>query len=174
VIEANALKPDPRYEEPFLPGLVELLSGEGDAEACIQPAEGLLPDRIGVGFSGLMHLHNYGVLPGILEQLQPRYPVIFIDAPPVLLSADTEYLASIADITLLLVAALRTLPGDIRRTVDVLRKIDPRTIGFIVTRLERFRGGGYYDKMIREHMDAEQAARDVLKSHPLRQSPEST
>lgn len=174
VIEANALKPDPRYEEPLLPGLVELLSGEGDVEACIQPAQGLLPDRIGVGFSGLMHLHNYGVLPEILEHLQPRYPVIFIDAPPVLLSADTEYLASIADITLLLVAALRTLPGDIRRTVDVLRKIDPRTIGFIVTRLERFRGGGYYDKMIREHMDAEQAARDVLKSHPLRQSPEST
>jgi Mrp family chromosome partitioning ATPase/uncharacterized protein involved in exopolysaccharide biosynthesis len=169
VLEANPLKPDRRFNADDKPGLVDVLNGEDNIDAAILPAAGRLPDRVGVGFPGLSHLHNYGALPGILDGLRTRYDIVLLDAPPVLLSADTEFLACLADVTLLLIAAGETLPGDVKRGVEILRKVDPKAVGFIVTRLEIYKGGGYYEKMLRDYVASDQAARDVLKSHPLRQ-----
>ena len=55
-----------------------------------------------------------------------------------------EFLTSISDITLLVIAAQQDKPGEIKRAVKLLERIDPEAIGFVVTRLEVFKGGGYY------------------------------
>jgi hypothetical protein len=70
-----------------------------------------------------------------------------LDTAPILWSADTEYFAGIADITLLLIAAYQTQPGQITRTLTLLERLNPRAISFVVTRLLMFNGGGYYTKV---------------------------
>lgn len=169
VIETNPLKPDTRYQAEGVVGLDELLFGKEPGDHAILPAAGKLPDRIGIGFPGSPHLHNYARLRGLLDEFKARYDIILLDAPPVLLSADTEFLASLADVTLLLIGAGQVMPGDLKRAVGILQKIDPEAIGFIVTHLEIYKGGGYFAEMLTDYRAADEAAREVLKSHPLKQ-----
>ena len=44
-------------------------------------------------------------------------------------------------------AAKQTTPGEIKRSVQLLERINPKAIGFVVTRLENFKGGGYYSSI---------------------------
>lgn len=171
VIEANPLKPDTRYQADGFPGLEDFLAGDASLDALILPASGKLPDRIGIGFAAMPHFHSYPKLLGLLEECKARYDLVFLDAPPVLLSADTEYLAGRADTTLLLIGARQVMPADLRRAVDILQRVDPASIGFIVTRLEIFRGGGYFAKLVEEYGAADDSAREVLRSHPYARKP---
>lgn len=171
VIETNPLKPDARYQADGRAALDDLLSGEAPGESAILPALGRLPERIGMGFSVLPHLHNYARLRVLLAEFKERYDVVLLDAPPVLLSADTEFLASLADVTLLLIGAGQVMPGDLRRAVGILQKIDPEAVGFIVTRLEIYKGGGYFAELLTDYGAVDEAAREVLKSHPFKQRP---
>lgn len=171
VIETNPLKPDARYQSDEKASLDDLLSGDEPGESAILPAAGRLPERIGMGFSVLPHLHNYARLRVLLDELKARYDVILLDTPPVLLSADTEFLASLADVTLLLIGAGQVVPGDLRRAVGILQKIDPAAVGFIVTHLEIYKGGGYFAQLLTDYGAVDEAAREVLKSHPFKQKP---
>lgn len=171
VIETNPLKPDARYQADGRAALDDLLSGEEPGESAILPASGRLPERVGMGFSVLPHLHNYARLRVLLDEFKARYDVILLDAPPVLLSADTEFLASLADVTLLLIGAGQVMPGDLRRAVGILQKIDPEAVGFIVTHLEIYKGGGYFAQLLTDYGAVDEAAREVLKSHPFKQKP---
>ena len=83
----------------------------------------------------------------MLEKIAETYPIVILDTAPILSSADTEFFTSISDITLLLIAAQQAKPGEIKRAVQLLEWIDPKIIGFIVTRLQVFRGGGYYSSV---------------------------
>ncbi|MFO1417772.1 MAG: chain length determinant protein [Methylotetracoccus sp.] len=171
VIEANPLKPDARYRADGLrDGLLDLLIGDATIEQAIQPADGQLPDRIAIGLPVEPHLYAYHRLREILDELKARYPVVLIDAPPVLLSADVEFLAGVADATLLLIGAMQVQPGELKRAARVLEKADPRLISFIVTQLEPIGLGGYYGQMIEEYRQAEDAALSLLH----RQDPQPT
>ena len=171
VIEANPLNPDQRYQAEGYDGLDDLLAGVSDVQSTIVPAKGLLPDHIGIGLPVLPHLHNCRRLRDLLEEFKATYDLIFLDAPPVLLSADTEFLASLADVTLLIIGALQTLPGDLKKAVKVLQKVDPEAVGFIVTHLEIYRGGGYFGKLLEDYSAVDEAARQVLRSHPYARKP---
>ncbi|MDF9391635.1 MULTISPECIES: GumC family protein [Methylococcus] len=151
VVEADAIKPDPRYRaEPAQPGLADLLAGSGEVPTAVVAAADGLPDRLGMGTAPGRQLFAYPTLRRCFDELKAAYDLVLVDAPPLLLSADTEYLVEVADVTLLLVGAGQVKPGELRRAAGILQKIDPSAVGFVVTRLEVYRGGGYYAKLAEE------------------------
>ncbi len=165
VVEVNPVKPDPRYlGNAGSKSLLDLIEQDIELSACISPSEGALPDRLAVGLPTSSHLYAYPRLQAVLDNIRTTYPVVILDAPPVLLSADTEYLAGIADITLLLVGALQVNPGELKRAVKILERARPKLISFIVTRLVIYNGGGYYASMVNEYDKAEQVAAQMIAS----------
>lgn len=171
VVEVNPLKPDPRYTAGKLtPGLLDMLVEPIDAREAVIPASQDLPERIGVGFAVVPHLFAYPRLRERLEELNEHYDIILLDAPPILLSGDTEYLAGIANVSLLLIGSGQVGPGELRRAADIMQKVNPPVIGFIVTHLKIYKGGGYFAKQVEEYAAAEARAQAVLREHPLKQN----
>jgi Mrp family chromosome partitioning ATPase/uncharacterized protein involved in exopolysaccharide biosynthesis len=173
VIETNPLKPDSRYQASVLPvGLLDLLTGDLTPEQAIIEADGFLPDRISIGLPVNSHLFAYNRLRDILTTLKQRYDIILLDAPPLLLSGDTEFLVSMADLTLLLIGANQVLPGELKRAAGILQKIDPPAVSFIVTHVQIYQGGGYFSNMVKEYQQSEVEAKQIIRSNPLSRTSE--
>jgi Mrp family chromosome partitioning ATPase len=145
-VEVNLLKPDKRYVSSNTGyGFINLLLDPNlDVVKAVSPANDKYPDRISIGITSEELFFEYRRLQMVLEKIAEIYSVVILDASPILFSADVEFLTSISDITLLVIAAQQAKPGEIKRAVKLLERIDPETIGFVVTRLEVFKGGGYY------------------------------
>jgi succinoglycan biosynthesis transport protein ExoP len=168
VVEANPVIPDPRYREPGRnDGLLDILIGSAELGDVIVPATGLLADRVPVGLPVQPLLFAYERLTNLFAELKQRYPVVLVDAPPVLLSADSEFLSGIADITLLAIPAMHLMPGELKRAARILEKVNPKAISFVVTQLEATWGGGYYTKMVAEYSKAVSLGDEVVRTHPL-------
>ena len=149
VVEVNPLNPDERYVSAHTGvGLLDMiLDPELAVAEAISPADERYPDRISIGLPTENLLFGYQRLQAALDKIAQTYTAVILDAAPILLSADAEFFAGISDITLLLIAAKQTKPGEIKRAVQLLERINPKSIGFVVTRLENFRGGGYYSSI---------------------------
>ncbi|RYU57396.1 chain length determinant protein [Methylolobus aquaticus] len=168
VVEVNPVQPDARYRVSAThDGLFDVLAADVPAASAIVPAEGALPDRLGIGLTPEAHLFGYHKLDALLTELKQQYRVILLDAPPVLLSADVEYLAGSADLTLLLIGAMQVMPGELRRAAAILERARPKAISFVVTHLEVTWAGGYYAKMVRDFEEAEAAAIKNLGSQSV-------
>jgi Mrp family chromosome partitioning ATPase len=143
VVEVNSLTPDQRYlSKPNAAGLLNVaIDDELSITDVINPADNHYPDRIALGTTTTELLFGYHRIESLLTKIAETYPVIILDTAPILNSADTEFFASISDITLLLIAAKETKPDRIKLAVQLLERIDPKIIGFVVTRLEIFIGG---------------------------------
>lgn len=166
VVEANPVKPDPRFlGTRDTEGLIGVLGGFAELADNIAPGEGNLPDRLAVGLPVEPHLHSIHRLRGLLHDLHATYPIVLLDTPPVLLSADVEFLSTIADMTMLLIGAKQVQPGELKRAARILERANPHSISFIVTRLEISPGGGYYAQMVQEYADAEHSALEILRNH---------
>jgi Mrp family chromosome partitioning ATPase/16S rRNA G966 N2-methylase RsmD len=148
-VEVNSMRPDERYlSSHTTSGLVNLiLDPELAVSKVASPADDKYPNRIALGITSESLLFDYQRLQEVLEKIAETYPIVILDTAPILSSADTEFFTSISDITLLLIAAQQAKPGEIKRAVQLLERIDPKTIGFVVTRLQVFRGGGYYSSV---------------------------
>ncbi len=70
----------------------------------------------------------------LLEELKQEYDVVLIDAPPLEFSADTEFLASISDITLLVVESGEATRRELTRSASVLGGIGAPSVGVICRR----------------------------------------
>jgi len=149
VVEVNTLKADVRYvSESVTAGVFDLIvDADITVQQVVSPADADYPARIALGVPDEGLLFGYLRLQTALEKLSQHYSMVILDAAPILLSADVEFFASISDITLLLIAAQETQPGEIKRAVQVLERVDPKVISFVVTRLKIFKGGGYYSKV---------------------------
>jgi glycosyltransferase involved in cell wall biosynthesis/capsular polysaccharide biosynthesis protein len=177
VVEVNTFRPDNRYCCAGHITLHELLTSDvANLEQAIAHGDGEYPDRIAIGVPAGSLMSGYQQLQRVLTKLQEKYTFIFLDTAPVLWSADSEYFTGIADITLLLIAAYQTQPGQITRAVNLLERLDPKAISFIVTRLLMFKGGGYYTKVftrtevnvvINRNADLESKARSIQKTQLL-------
>ena len=155
VIEVNILDTDKRYTNSQQQmGLIDLIRDPTlDINKAICPADGTYPDRMSIGLTKDNLLFGYQHLQTVLDKVSQRYPVVILDAAPILYSADTEFFVSISDITLLVIAANLVKPGEMKRAVKVLERIDPKSVGFVVTRLEVFRGGGYYASFNKSYVE---------------------
>jgi receptor protein-tyrosine kinase len=78
----------------------------------------------------------------VFAALRQHFDLVLIDSPPVLPDTDAVLLASLADATLLVVAAGRTRRGDLRRSADKLAQVNARVIGLVLNETSR-QGGGY-------------------------------
>jgi succinoglycan biosynthesis transport protein ExoP len=157
VIEANAFKPDARYKGG--PGLAALLQGDADA-----------PDlswrhTVPAGdMAGARHLPNLKELRPLLDRIGAGYDLILLDAPPLLLSADTEFLARMADLTILIVEAESLTAGELRRAARSLERIQPPAVGAVVNRVPIYSAGGYYRAVVDEFKTGERRGPSQLLS----------
>jgi Mrp family chromosome partitioning ATPase len=158
VVEANLMVSDARYRaSPPRPGLLEVLAGELDPTLAILPADDQLPDRIGTGVgvaAADSHMQDCSHLPRVLDRLSDDYDLMLIDAAPIRISADTEYLAGLSDVVWLVVRARVAQIGEVKGSAARLEKAAPAAVGLIMTGLKVFFGGGYYGKMLKEYRRA--------------------
>jgi uncharacterized protein involved in exopolysaccharide biosynthesis/Mrp family chromosome partitioning ATPase len=149
-VEANALHPDPRYA-PGREGLVDVLEDRRTASDVVIPGSSTEPDRIALGDThGARHLDALAKLRQGLEPLWSKYALAFVDAPPLLVSADAELLCSLADVAILVIEAESVQQGELVRARRTLERVGPRCAGAIVNAVRVYRGGGYFSELAKE------------------------
>ncbi len=138
-VEANAFKPDASYAEG--PSLSELLSGAWAALHFSHTARNgsngsITMPTLAVGTAkGERHVTNLKELRPALERAAAGFDVIVCDAPPLLLSADAEFLVRSADLVLLVVEAEVTTKAALSRAARRLESLRPKAVGVILNRV---------------------------------------
>ena len=110
-----------------------ILHGDEDASSC------LLPDKkhgVKLGVSKatgkqLVRLINNGRLAQLLQQLRGEADYIVMDTPPMMVAADVESIAALADTSVLVVRADFMPTSTINEGLDRLRKSAPEVCGFV-------------------------------------------
>lgn len=80
----------------------------------------------------------------VLHQVRSFYDVVLIDTPPVLAVTDATLVSTIADTTLLVVAANQTKRSDVDAAVGALARVGQRADGVVLTKVRTSRTGGAY------------------------------
>jgi uncharacterized protein involved in exopolysaccharide biosynthesis/cellulose biosynthesis protein BcsQ len=75
----------------------------------------------------------------ILNEVKDDYDVVLVDASPILISADTEYLARVADGTVLIVQSGRTTRAQLNRAANLLERLDVPGVAVTLNRVSRDR-----------------------------------
>lgn len=103
-------------------GLIEVLRGDSDLEAAIQPTgvERLSFLPLGEPAHTFPLAIRTAVLPDVISQLRSRFGLIVLDLPAVLNSTDTRVLAPLADKIVLVVRAGVTPAKLVRQALDEL------------------------------------------------------
>jgi hypothetical protein len=73
----------------------------------------------------------------ILNEVKDDYDIVLVDASPILISADTEYLARVADGTVLIVQSGRTTRAQLNRAATVLERLDVPGVAVALNRVSR-------------------------------------
>jgi hypothetical protein len=85
--------------------------------------------------------HSSEDLKILLDELKTSFDMIVIDLPPILLSADTQAIAGIADVAVLAVLARHSLWGELMRSITILDSSGVKVISVILNRVGFIRGG---------------------------------
>ncbi|MCC7430431.1 AAA family ATPase, partial [bacterium] len=83
---------------------------------------------------------NSSQLTEILQNLRFNYDYIFIDAPPLLLSAEASRIALLADVVVLIPKADNTLWAELLRSVDILDKLKIKVLSIILNNVSILSG----------------------------------
>jgi hypothetical protein len=132
--------------------IVDANPGNGDGRTCATLAEALraegpaadarVPARIDMGASQeISRIPVVARVGSLLTDLRREYDVVLIDTPPLRLSADTEFLASISDITLVVVEAGKATRRELVQGTALLGQIGTPSIGVIMSRVRLRRAG---------------------------------
>ncbi len=112
LIDANQKHPSlsAEFKLSSKPGLLEVLMGKVSCEAAVYKSR---VNGIDVMPCGAVDHTDYKVIEqarflNLVAELKPRYDYIFIDSPPLLVSAESLSLAAAADTTFLIVQAYKT------------------------------------------------------------------
>jgi polysaccharide biosynthesis transport protein len=166
-LELNAFKPDLRFKASHERGLTEVLIADNlqmqQLLSLIVPATNTLPDRLPVGTRHDDHLVTYGRLPLILNYLNQHYDLILIDSPPILLSADAELLGEVSGGVLLVIEANKVNPGELQRAAKLLERLDPPVVAAVINRVRPFKGGGYFNQLLKEYTSRAPVKSGLLK-----------
>ncbi len=82
-------------------------------------------------------IHGAALVSQILDEVRDEYDVVLIDGSPLLISADTEYLARISDATVLVAQSGRTTRKQLRRAAQVLERLNVPGVSIALNRIER-------------------------------------
>jgi capsular exopolysaccharide synthesis family protein len=148
---------DADFRKPMQHNIFEFENGEGlsgvfagtiSLEKAIQdgPVEGLDVLSCGPEVPNPSEILNSDTFAETLkEELSKRYDRIIIDSPPVGLVADSQILAAICDITLLVLRAEKSTRKHSQQARDVLLSVGGRLLGAVVNDVPRRHGRyGYY------------------------------
>jgi MinD superfamily P-loop ATPase len=69
------------------------------------------------------------------KDLTTGYDIVLIDAAPILISAETEYLARFADLTMLIVEAEKTTKAQLTRAGRLLERLQIPGMGLVINKL---------------------------------------
>ncbi len=127
-------------------GVTCVLQGQRTWEEVVRPVPGV--DRLSLLPAGPVppnpaELLNKAVAQDLFEQLREHYDLVLIDSPPVLPVTDAAILSRYADATLMLVAAGRTRPADLRRATEKLGQVGAAILGVVLNKVTR-QTGNYY------------------------------
>ncbi len=95
--------------------------------------------------------YSYEDLKVLIEALKESFDMIVLDLPPILLSADTQALVSIADVTVLTALARHSLWGELMSSVSMLDDSGVKVISVVLNRVGFVRGG-YLRKKLQAYL----------------------
>lgn len=107
-------------------GLTEAGAARSDLETAEVVAQPLSP--------GAAPLKSF--MDEAFTELTKEYELILIDATPLLISAETEYLARFADVTVLVAESGKTRKADLERALAVLERINVRGVAAAVNKVD--------------------------------------
>lgn len=119
-----------------LHGPTDAIKRRGEMQAAIQrggplEADVLSADDAG-GFSRPRAVHNIAML---MDELHRSYDFVLVHAAPLMVSADTEYLVHLTDVTLLVLDARKTRRAALERAMKLLERLQPGGLGAILNRV---------------------------------------
>ena len=80
----------------------------------------------------------------LLEKWEEDYDLVILDSPPLLSVSDSSILASEVDETLIVVSYGETTRNMISQTMDILKRLSIKTLGFVMNKVHFHREYGYY------------------------------
>ena len=80
----------------------------------------------------------------VLHQVRSFYDIVLIDTPPVLAVTDATLVSTIADTTLLVIAANQTKRSDVDSAIQALSRVGRRADGTVLTKVRTSRTAGAY------------------------------
>ena len=127
-------------------GLSSVLAGALTLEEAIQPTkvEGLELLTCGPDVPNPSEILNSKSFAKLLEDLSNRYDRVIIDSPPVMPVTDSQILAAISDITLLVLRAEKSDRKISQQARDGLMSVGARILGVIVNDVSKSSSYGYY------------------------------
>jgi uncharacterized protein involved in exopolysaccharide biosynthesis/Mrp family chromosome partitioning ATPase len=117
------------------------------------------------------------------KNLTNDYDVVLIDAAPLLSSAETEYLARCADVTILLTCAGKTTKAKLLRAARLLERLDVPGTATVINKVSLLRVDKSIRNDVREFEERSETTTSHLKTRfhpyrvgesPLNQNPEQT
>jgi Mrp family chromosome partitioning ATPase len=84
------------------------------------------------------------------QDLTNEYDIVLIDATPLLISAETEYLARYADVTVLVVESGRTTKGSLKRAARLLERLNATGVAAVINKVGLVRAEDAVKEDLRE------------------------
>ena len=127
-------------------GLSSVLAGASTLEEAIQPTEvkGLELLTCGPDVPNPSEILNSKSFAKLLEDLSNRYDRVIIDSPPVMPITDSQILAAVSDITLLVLRAEKSNRKISQQARDGLMSVGARILGVVVNDVPKSSSYGYY------------------------------
>lgn len=128
------------------PGLTSIVLGKRTLSQAIQPVPG----------RPRMHVLGTGPLPPnpaellsaaavreVLNGLREQFDLVLIDSPPILPVTDAAVLSSLADATLLVVAADQTRQSQLRLAAEKFAQLNVPVVGIVMNKMTKSSGSSY-------------------------------
>ena len=127
-------------------GLSSVLAGTSTLEEAIQPSKikSLELLTCGPDVPNPSEILNSKSFAKLLEDLSNRYDRVIIDSPPVMPVTDSQILAAVSDITLLVLRAEKSKRKTSQQARDGLMSVGARILGVVVNDVSRSSSYGYY------------------------------
>jgi capsular exopolysaccharide synthesis family protein len=149
VLDADFRKPMQHniFEVDSQKGISSVLAGVLSVEQAVQtgPVGGLDILPCGPDVPNPSELLNSNLFTKVLEDLTQRYDRVLIDSPPVGVVADSQILAALCDITLLVLRAEKSTRKQSQQARDGLLSVGGHIVGAVVNDVpQRWSNYGYY------------------------------
>ena len=127
-------------------GLSNLLNGQCNINDAIRSSGIENLDVIDTGIMPARPAELLGAkMRSLLDEVRKNYDHIILDGPPALLVTDAKLLATMVDVTILVLSAANTKRGTALRTLRELREINGKITGCVLFGVKALKGGYFHE-----------------------------